>query len=147
MPQSQNTTYKIRLKPPRQFSVKVMFFGVFFVVFICFFVCFFCCCFFVFFFCCCCFFFVVFFRMCFVGALFCKVIWCHLNIIRYFVITAVPGYCKCFNPYSAVHDNPYLCKQCRSRSDGLEAIWSGSTLFVSKFVNLKENIISCNLIG
>ena len=22
------------------------------------------------------------------------------------------------NPYPAVHDNPYLCKQCRSRSDG-----------------------------
>ena len=25
---------------------------------------------------------------------------------------------KGFNPYPAVHDNPYLCKQCRSRSDG-----------------------------
>ena len=23
-----------------------------------------------------------------------------------------------FNPYPAVHDNLYLCKQCRSRSDG-----------------------------
>ena len=23
-----------------------------------------------------------------------------------------------FNPYPAVHDNPYPCKQCRSRSDG-----------------------------
>ena len=28
-----------------------------------------------------------------------------------------------------------------------EAIWSGSTLFVIQFVNLKENIIWCNLIG
>ena len=24
------------------------------------------------------------------------------------------------NPYPAVHDNPYLCKQCRSRSDGFK---------------------------
>ena len=23
-----------------------------------------------------------------------------------------------FNPYPAVHDNPYICKQCRPRSDG-----------------------------
>ena len=28
-----------------------------------------------------------------------------------------------------------------------KAIWSGSTLFVIEFVNLKENIIWCNLIG
>ena len=48
------------------------------------------------------------------------------------------------NPYPAVHVNPYLCKQCRSRS---EAIWSGSTLFVIQFVNLNENIIWYDLIG
>ena len=58
-----------------------------------------------------------------------------------------------FNTYPAVHDNPYLCKQCRSKSDSLirmaseEAIWSGSTLFVIQFVNLNENSIWCNLVG
>ena len=52
-----------------------------------------------------------------------------------------------FNPYPAVHDNPYLCKQCRARSDGLEAIWSGSTLFVIQLVILNENNLWCNLIG
>ena len=49
-----------------------------------------------------------------------------------------------FNPYPAVHNNPYLCKQCRSRSDGF---WSGFTLFVIQFVNLNKNSIWCNLIG
>ena len=52
------------------------------------------------------------------------------------------------NPYPAEHDNPYLCKQCRSRSDGFfrshliriytvcHAVWE-----------LNEYIISSNLIS
>ena len=34
----------------------------------------------------------------------------------------------------AVHDNPYISKQCRSRSDG----FSGSTLFAIQIANLNE---------
>ena len=28
-----------------------------------------------------------------------------------------------FNPYPAVYDNPYLCKQCKSRSEASEETW------------------------
>ena len=50
-------------------------------------------------------------------------------------------------------DMSCLCKQCRSRSvdpDQLapeEANWSGSTLFVIKYVNFYEQPSSSNLIG
>ena len=40
-------------------------------------------------------------------------------------------------------DIPCLCKQCRSE----EANWSGSTLFVIKYVNLYQQPGSSNLIG
>ena len=43
-------------------------------------------------------------------------------------------------------DIPWLCKQCRSRSVE-EANWSGSALFVIKYVNLYQQSGSSNLIG
>ena len=51
------------------------------------------------------------------------------------------------NPSLAEQDIPYFSKQCRSRSVGLEANWSGSALFVIKYVNLYQQPGSSNLIG
>ena len=48
------------------------------------------------------------------------------------------------NPSLAEHDMPCLSKQCRSRS---EANWSGSALFVIKYVNFYQKPGSSNLIG
>ena len=51
------------------------------------------------------------------------------------------------NPCPAEPGYACLCKQCRSRSVGLEAKWSGSAPFVIKSVNLYEHTWSNNLIG
>ena len=48
------------------------------------------------------------------------------------------------NPSLAEHDMPCLSKQCRSRE---EANWSGSALFVIKYVNFYQKRESSNLIG
>ena len=50
------------------------------------------------------------------------------------------------NPGPAVPEYACLCKQHRSRSVGL-ANWSGSALFVIKYVNLHQQHGSSNLIG
>ena len=47
------------------------------------------------------------------------------------------------NPSLAKHDMPCLSKQYRSRS---EANWSGSALFVIKYVNFYQKTGSSNLI-
>ena len=55
-----------------------------------------------------------------------------------------------FNPSLAEHDMPCFSKQCRSRSVGFcseEANWSGSALFVIKYVNSYQKPRSSNLIG
>ena len=50
------------------------------------------------------------------------------------------------NPSLAEHNMPCLSKQCRSRSVE-EANWSGSALFVIKYVNFYLKPGSSNLIG
>ena len=42
---------------------------------------------------------------------------------------------------------PCFCKQCRSRSVGLEANWSGSALFAIQYMNLCQQSGSSNMIG
>ena len=59
------------------------------------------------------------------------------------------GYYACgafINPSLAEHDMPCLSKQCRSRTVE-EANWSGSALFVIKYVNFYQKPESSNLIG
>ena len=52
--------------------------------------------------------------------------------------------CTKVNPSLAEHNMPCLSKQYRSRSVGF---WSGSALFVIKYVNFYQKPGSCNLIG
>ena len=49
-----------------------------------------------------------------------RTIFTNISAITLTSYTAAKDNCSVdsFNPYPAVHNNPYLCKQCRSRSDG-----------------------------
>ena len=55
---------------------------------------------------------------------------------------------RTFNPYPAVHDNHYFCKQCRFRSGG---VWRSKLIRIYIVCNsvceFERKIIWCNLIG
>ena len=53
----------------------------------------------------------------------------------------LPSYKTTINPYSAVHNIPFFCKWCRSRSDGFWRSHLIRIYTVIQFVNLNENIL------
>ena len=67
-----------------------------------------------------------------------------MYIVAYPIRKAILNYKNLhFNPSHAEYDMHYLGKQCRSK----EANWSGSALFVIKYVNFYQKRGSSNLIG
>ena len=67
-----------------------------------------------------------------------KNIMCCGNSLEIYHGDASNEYHNIHSPLSCCSQQPFLCKQCRPRSE--EAIWSGSTLFVIRFVNLNKTL-------